>query len=105
MRPLLVIAFAAFPLFGADTLAQIEAKAAELKARGDAAGSLAEWTRAAALNPKSARIQDEIGFLLAVLQRHQEALEHLERAVQLDPRLAIAQYHLGVAYWLQQNPA
>src|ERR1051326_8964228 len=79
---------------GQPDLAQIEAHAAQLKARGDAAGALAEWQKAAALDPKSARIQDEIGFLLAVLQRPRDAIEHLERAVNLDPRLAVAQNHL-----------
>src|SRR5215831_8614227 len=90
---------------GQESLKQIETRAAELKARGDAAGSLAEWEKAAAIDPKSARIQHEIGFLLAVLQRQSEAIQHLQRAIDLDPRLAIAQYHLGVAYWLQQDPA
>src|SRR5262249_46388540 len=58
---------------GQESLKQIETRAVELKARGDAAGSLAEWEKAAAIDPKSARIQHEIGFLLAVLQRQPEA--------------------------------
>src|SRR5690349_5987202 len=77
-----------FPLRAQETLQQIEARAARLKAGGDAAGSLAEWQKAAALDPKSANIEDEVGFLLAVLQRHGEALQHLEKAVELDPHLA-----------------
>ena len=89
---------------GQDTLAQLEARARELKSRGDAAGSLAAWEKAAALDPKSAAIQDEIGFLLAVLNRRQEAIQHFERAIALDPRSALAHYHLGVAYWIEQDP-
>src|SRR5215472_2264304 len=104
LRPSLVLFLLVIAVHAQD-LRQIEDRAAELKSHGDAAGALAEWQKAAALDPKSARIQDEIGFLLAVLQRHAEAVERLERAVNLDPRLAVAQYHLGVAYWLREDPA
>src|SRR5713226_9696486 len=86
-------------LCGQETLRQIEARAAALKARGDAAGALAAWEKAASLDPKSARTQDEIGFLLAAQGRLAEALEHFERALALDERYAPAHYHLGVAYW------
>ena len=90
---------------GQDRLKDLESRAAALKAAGDAAGALAAWQQAAALDPQSAHIEDEIGFLLAVLNRREEAVRHLERAVELDPRFAPAQYHLGVALWLAQNPA
>src|SRR5215831_15462142 len=79
-----------------ESLAQLESRAEQLKARGDAAGSLAAWEKAAALDPKSARIQDEIGFLLAVLNRRPEARQHFQRAIELDPRSALPRYHLGV---------
>src|SRR5499427_11026370 len=69
----------ALPAYGQETLKQIESRAIELKSRGDAAGSLAAWQQAAALDPKSARIQDEIGFLLGVLNRREEAARSLER--------------------------
>src|SRR5215472_1038894 len=104
LRPSLVLFLLVIAVHAQD-LRQIEDRAAELKSHGDAAGALAEWQKAAALDPKSARVQDEVGFLLAVLQRPQDAIQHLQQAVALDPRLAIAQYHLGVAYWLQQDPA
>ena len=55
-------------------ISDIEARARELKARGDAAGALALLSRR---DPKSARVQDEIGFLLAVLNRRAEALAAL----------------------------
>ena len=87
------------------TLPQLESRARDLKARGDAAGALAAWEQASALDPKSARIQDEIGFLLAVLNRRDEALQHFERAIALDAKFAPAHYHLGVAYWLAQDVA
>src|SRR5437867_4219996 len=75
-------------------------QAAALKARGDAAGALNAYQEAARLGPPSAEIQDEIGFLLAVLKRPGEALEHFREAVRLDPNFAPARYHLGVALWL-----
>src|SRR5437763_9670800 len=80
-----------------------EARALELKARGDAAGALAAWEKAAEANPKSARIQDEIGFLLAVLNKPADAVRHFTRALELDVRYAPAHYHLGVAYWLRRD--
>jgi hypothetical protein len=55
------------------------------------------------LDPQSARIEDEIGFLLGVLQRPDEATRHFERQLQLDSQLAAAQYHIGVAYWIQSG--
>ena len=71
---LFLCSLAALP--GQETLPQLEARARELKARGDASGSLEAWQKAATLDPKSAPIQDEIGFLLAVLNRRQEAIQH-----------------------------
>src|SRR5579884_2753230 len=87
----------------ADRLKDIESRAAELKAKGDAAGALAAYENAAALDPKSARYQDEIGFLLAVLGRRDDALERFKHAIELDPQFAPAHYHLGVALWLAEK--
>jgi tetratricopeptide (TPR) repeat protein len=84
---------------------ELEAQAQRLRAKGDAAGALAAYEKASALEPKSARIQDEIGFLLAVMQRPEEAAEHFQRASALDPGFAPAHYHLGVSFWLRQDPA
>ena len=53
------------PACAQENLREIEARAEERKAHGDAAGALAEWRKAARLDPQSARIEDEIGFLLA----------------------------------------
>src|ERR1019366_6964395 len=84
--------------------AQLKQQAEALKARGDAAGGLALIGRAAAANPKSAEVEDETGFLLAVLQRSPEAKPHFERAIELDPGFAPAHFHLGVLYWLEKDP-
>src|SRR5712692_5077441 len=87
-------------LLTAETLQQWEQRARELKAKGDAAGALAAYEEAAKLAPRSARLQDEAGFLLAVLNRNVEAIAKFQRAIELDAKYAPAHYHLGVAYWL-----
>ena len=81
------------------------AQAEQLKSKGDAAGALIGFQQAAAIDPKSARFEDEIGFLLAVLNRRDEALSHFTRAIDLDPRYAAGQYHLGAALWLSGDHA
>ena len=48
----------------------------ELKAKGDAASALHAFERAASLDPKSAGIEDEIGFLLALYVRNEGQFEH-----------------------------
>src|ERR1017187_5347662 len=88
----------------AQTAAQLKQQAEVLKARGDAAGALALIGRAAAANPKSAELEDETGFLLAVLNRSPEAKPHFERAIELEPGFAPAQFHLGVLYCLPKRP-
>src|SRR5829696_4140762 len=80
------------------------AKGKALKQAGDAAGALEAFRKAEALHPKSASLQDEIGFLLAVLGRQDEAISQFERAIQLDPTYAAAHFHLGVAAWLKHDP-
>src|SRR5208282_4054997 len=92
-------------LYAAASLQEIESKAVALKASGDAAGALAAYQEAATINPKSPRYQDEIGFLLAVLNRRSEAIEHLTRAIELDSQFAPAHFHLGVAWWLEHDAA
>src|SRR5262249_59999938 len=84
----IVIAVSASGQETRESLKQIESRALELKARGDAAGALAAWEQAAELDPKSARIQDEIGFLQVVLNRRDAAKASFERSIALDPRFA-----------------
>src|SRR5580704_3193659 len=87
--------FAAFLSIAANaqTVAQLKQQAAALKARGDAAGALALTEKAAEADPRSAELQDEVGFLLAVLKRGPEAKPHFERAIQLEPGYAPAHFH------------
>src|SRR5881394_663388 len=84
MVAIVVLLAATLSVRGQETLEHLEARAAELKARGDASGALAVWQQAAAKDAKSPRIQDEIGFLLVVLNRRKEAVQYFERAVELD---------------------
>jgi Flp pilus assembly protein TadD len=84
-------------------LQELESRAISLKSKGDAAGALAVYQEAAILTPQLARLQDEIGFLLVVLNRQAEAVEHFNRAIELDPKFASAHYHLGVVRWLEKG--
>src|SRR5207247_991304 len=71
--------------------------AEELKSKGDAAAALALLETV----PSSAEAEDEIGFLLAVLGRRDDAIPHFEKALSLKSNYAPALYHLGVALWLR----
>ena len=105
MRRWVLLIVAGGLLSAASSVQELEAKATALKLKGDAAGALAAYEQAAELDPKSARVQDEIGFLLAVLNRRMEAIARFERALALDAHYAPAQYHLGAAYFLDRDTA
>src|SRR5258708_17806979 len=90
---------------GAENAAEWVRQGRDFKAKGDAAAALRAFERASSLDPESAEVEDEIGFLLAATNRQPEAIPHFNRAVQLDPAFAPAHYHLGVAYWLAKDPA
>src|ERR1700684_2565698 len=101
-----ILFFAALPFLiaNAQTAAELKQEAEVLKARGDAAGALERMVQAVEADPTSAGLEDETGFLLAVLKRNPEAKPHFERAIQLDPTYAAAHFHLGVLYWLEKDP-
>ncbi len=105
IRIVLVVLFSC-GLVPAQATGNIEGPEAEaqrlLKAR-DAAGALEKYRGLAKLKPDSAKYEDEIGFILAGMNRTGEAIPHFERATNLDPRFADAYYHLGVALWLVQR--
>src|SRR5260370_12155221 len=104
-RTILCAALACSFLGAGETAAEWIRQGRAYKARGDADAALRAFEKAAALDPKSAEVEDEIGFLLAATNRQSEAIPHFEKAVQLDPAFAPAHYHLGVAYWLAKDPA
>lgn len=74
-----------------------------LKAKGDAAGAQAAFEKAAQAEPRAADLQDEIGFLLAVQARREEAMARFRAALALNACYAPAHYHLGVALWLRHE--
>src|ERR1700740_1653607 len=76
-----------------------------LIAKGDAAGALEAFRKASNLAPKSAELHDEVGFLLAVLKRNAEARDQFQKAIALKGDYALAHYHLGVAYCLENDYA
>jgi tetratricopeptide (TPR) repeat protein len=80
------------------------AQAKALKAKGDAAGALATFEKAAQAEPGAADLRDEIGFLLAVQGRNGEAIARFREAIAIEARYPPAHYHLGVALWLKQDP-
>jgi len=86
------------------TALELKRQAAALKAKGDAAGALALTVKAAAEDPKSAELEDEIGFLLAVLNRAAEAIPHFEHAIELQAAYAPAHFHWAFLYWLAKDP-
>jgi predicted Zn-dependent protease len=73
----------------------------------DASGALEAYQKLAKLVPQSAGYQDEVGFHLAATNRTTSAIPYLQRATELDPKMAPAWYHLGAALWLtpQADPA
>lgn len=66
-------------------------------ASGDAATALADYQKLASLVPTSAAYQDQIGFIFAATNRTSDAIPYFERATNLNPKLAQAWFHLGVA--------
>lgn len=103
-RAVMLAACLLVPVVDAQSVAELRSQAAALKAKGDAAGALELTEKAAEADPKSGELEDEVGFLLAVLKRGPEAKPHFERAIELEPKLASAYFHLGVLYWLEKDP-
>jgi len=89
------------------TVPDLEALARKRIAAGDGEGALAAYQKLIGLVPKSAVYQDQAGFVLAATERSTEAIPYFQRATKLDPKMAQAWYHLGVAEWLgkQADPA
>ena len=87
----------------AQSTAQIEASAKAHLAARNVNAALADYQKLAAMNPQSAVYEDQIGFILASTNHLGDALPHLQHATELDPKMALAWYHLGVADCLIKN--
>ena len=65
----------------------------------DLAAAETEYVAALALAPSRAEIHDRLGFVRGEQGRTDEALAGFRKAVQLDPKLFDARYHLGATLW------
>ena len=91
-------------LLEAQSSAALLTQAEQAIRRGDSQGALALLQKASRLTPHTAESEDRTGFLLAVLSHQEDARDHFERALSIDPNFAAAHFHLGVAYWLMKDP-
>src|SRR3982750_2406175 len=62
---------------------------------GQPGPALSALQEAVALDPARAVYRDSLGVVLLQLGRLDQAIEALSKAVEVDPRLADAQFHLG----------
>jgi hypothetical protein len=61
-------------------------QASEAEGRGEHAKAVALLGQAIAINPRAAALHNRLGVLLSIrLKRHEEALVHLKKAVELEP--------------------
>lgn len=63
-------------------------------------GAEADLAHAVALNPSSVEALATFGQFLSAMGRHDEAIEAMERARQLDPGNVETLQHLGIVYWM-----
>src|SRR5882724_454904 len=66
--------------------------------KSDTEQAYAHYTRAYTLNPHDAEAQAGMGKLLMTMQKPQEAIQYLRKAVQSDPLNEASHYRLGLAY-------
>jgi tetratricopeptide (TPR) repeat protein len=81
------------------------AYASALAATGDSTRAQSALTAALGNSPDSAALHDALGTVLAQQQQLDDALPHFQRAVQLEPSLAQAQFHLGTALLAMDKPS
>lgn len=63
-------------------------------------GAEADLAHAVALNSSSVEALATFGQFLSAMGRHEEAIEAMEHARQLDPRHVETLQHLGIVYWM-----
>ncbi|RKY18582.1 MAG: hypothetical protein DRQ55_12950 [Planctomycetota bacterium] len=65
--------------------------------------SLTLFKTAEAVTPKSARVQFQLGNIYAQLKLFDQAVQHLERSLELDPKFIIGAIRLGEVYLTDRN--
>ncbi len=70
-------------------------EATQLDGKGKNDKALAKWKRAAAIEPKNAKVQDGLGLSLYAHGETTEGLEHLRHAVRINPLSFETHYMLG----------
>lgn len=88
------------PIPASETLYEI---ASDLDVDGRTAAALPLYERALALSPASADIELSLGLALSKLGREEEGKQHLERAIELEPRASIAYQYLGFYHHRHQR--
>jgi tetratricopeptide (TPR) repeat protein len=83
----------------ADTQADLANQAEQLIRQGSTQEALDTLAKAAAATPASAQAEDRIGFLYAVMQHADEAIDHFQKSIAIDSGYAAAHFHLGIALW------
>ncbi|MBV8411885.1 MAG: winged helix-turn-helix domain-containing protein [Alphaproteobacteria bacterium] len=63
-------------------------------------GAEADLAHAVALNPSSVEALASLGQFLSAMGRHDEAIDAMQRARQLDPRSVETLQHLAIVYWM-----
>ena len=101
MKILLLISVAIYS--SAQTPADLANQAESLIRAGKAPDALVLIDQAASSPNASAESEDHIGFLLAVLGRQSDALQHFQKSISLNPDFAPAHYHLGAALFLAKD--
>lgn len=79
--------------------------ARQLLSSGDFKGSLAAYQHALQLEPRSAQLCLELGYVYLKLNKHGEAAKAFAQATHLQPNLAEAHYGLGLEYFTMNRYA
>ena len=99
---LFLLALAAVYL-SAQTPADLANQAEKLLRAGDKQGGIAMLDKAAQAPGATAESEDHVGFLMAVVGRGPEALEHFQKSISLNADYAAAHYHMGAMLWLAKD--
>jgi adenylate cyclase len=75
-----------------------------LRMTGRFAQAFALIQRTAAMDPLSSAVQAEYGTVLFMWRKYDEAIPHLERAIELDARNRFASYALSLTYEMLRRP-